>query len=128
MNLSPHNQPGLIINNLEFPFVVCLDLFVIGPLVTVYSHPFIGVFFNLRFCVHSNKAGQVQVRAFQAVSARTLCLQDGEWSGQCGRAENLPGGQTVSEVKGRSPTHILVDVTGNNAWILLKVIRRMLCA
>lgn len=55
------------------------------------------VFLNVSFCIHSNKASQVQVRAVQAVSAWTLCVQDGEWSGQCGRAENLPGGQTVSE-------------------------------
>lgn len=52
----------------------------------------------MEFSTCSNKAGEAQVWAVQVVSVWTLCLQDGERSGQCGGAQDLPGGQTVSEV------------------------------
>lgn len=52
----------------------------------------------MAFSVLSDKASPVQVWAVQVVSSWTLRLQDGEWSGHCRGAQNVPGGQIVSEV------------------------------
>lgn len=58
----------------------------------------------MEFYIRSHKASEVQVWAVQVMSTWTLRFQDGKWGGQCGGAQDLPGGQVVSDILKLSET------------------------